>query len=109
MLVWPVRARETAGTRPTSPAREPEPHVEVPVSSANSSRHPERYPLDRLLVRAPGSTARQIAEGAGFTKRSAVRWATAGLTDIVADRVATSLGLHPAEVWGDAWLAGTAS
>lgn len=109
MLVWPVRARETLATHPL-PAKEPEPHAQVAVSTfCNPCRGGVRLALAPLRLAAPHRTERQIAEAAGFSRRAVYRWRTAGLTEVVADAVATSLGFHPSEIWGDAWFAGTAS
>lgn len=50
--------------------------------------------LDRVLGYRPCWTAQKKYHG--------------GLTVDVADRCATRLGLHPCDVWGDAWWEATA-
>lgn len=52
----------------------------------------------------PDGAVRALAELAGFAPRSIHRWRHAGLTELVADRVAIALGAHPAVIWPE-WFA----
>jgi len=67
-------------------------------------RHQRRWPLAPLLERT-GLTARQLAEAQGLQPSAGHRYANDGLTDVQADRWATHLGYHPAQVWGWPWVA----
>jgi len=53
-------------------------------------------PLERLYQRPA-----LIAEVAGVTLRTIVRWKAGGVPVEVADRLAVWRGLHPAEVWSE--------
>lgn len=44
-----------------------------------------------------------ISELTGIGRRRLTRWQSAGVPEEEADRIACSLGLHPADIWGDAW------
>lgn len=60
-----------------------------------------RWPLQPLLD-AAGMGATELAQTAGFSRRSGHRWAAAGdLDDHLADLLATRVGLHPVLVWPD--------
>lgn len=68
---------------------------------ARTTRPPSRrWPLEPLLVatRRPVPHLEQLARLPSGIGR---RWATHGLTDEAADRVAVGLGMHPLEVWPD--------
>lgn len=51
----------------------------------------------------------QCLTGEGFARALKVspttvqKWRQRGIPPMSADRLANALGLHPAEVWGDAW------
>lgn len=52
----------------------------------------------------PGWSDRRWARALGVSNRQVYRWRHgAVLRWSTADRVACALGLHPAEIWGDAW------
>lgn len=62
------------------------------------------WPLQPLLDAAGGITATQAAMAAGFNRHSGPRWARRGhVDDVVADRLAIGLGLHPTLVWDGWW------
>lgn len=64
-------------------------------------------PLDPapLLARAGDGSARELATRLGVASRTVARWRSGRvrLWPVDADRFAVRLGLHPCEVWGDAW------
>lgn len=78
-------------------------------------RHLRRWPFDpvvRLIEvrwRAPNAFVSHIgvdgqaARVLGIDRRAVNRWRHRGLTCRAADRVATALNLHPANLWPD-WL-----
>lgn len=45
-----------------------------------------------------------LAEHAGRDRRTCHRWAKEGLPLSIAEDLCDILGLHPVEVWGDAWI-----
>lgn len=63
-------------------------------------RHRWPYePLDQAL----GGTLAGQATLLGVHDSQLSRWREDGLTDRMADRCALRAGLHPRNVWGDAW------
>lgn len=50
----------------------------------------------------------RIADYLGTSSETLHRCLRDGVTYRLGDRFATALGLHPAELWGDLWWAGTA-
>jgi lambda repressor-like predicted transcriptional regulator len=46
------------------------------------------------------------APSVGAARKWVHRWKRRGLDEWEADRVATALGVHPAELWGGAWWSG---
>lgn len=75
------------------------------------SRPPLRLPvqplIDAALCRRPldySEVDAQLGQERGYTLTLARR---GDLPAYVADRHAIALGLHPADIWGDAWWAGT--
>lgn len=62
---------------------------------------------DRQLIESPIT---RLADMIGVSRRNVHRWQRDGVPEAAADRAALAIGLHPCEVWGDAWwdLAATA-
>ena len=58
---------------------------------------------DEQVARFPELSDGDIASVLGVTRRTIVRWKIIGLDCWTADKAAVRLGLHPCEVWGDAW------
>lgn len=67
-----------------------------------------RLPLKPLLVQAGGWGRLTVAMGwEGFSHRKLQRMRLGhGITLDEADTLACAIGLHPLDVWGDAWLEG---
>lgn len=63
----------------------------------------DRLPLDPLL-RIHGGSWRSFREKTRTNTERLQRAERDGLTHDQADRLAIRLGVHPLEVWGDAWL-----
>jgi hypothetical protein len=63
-----------------------------------------------LLALFPGATDGEIADRTGVSRHTVLRWrhGTTALYPATADRIAVRLGLHPANLWGDAWWTGAA-
>jgi lambda repressor-like predicted transcriptional regulator len=64
-------------------------------------------PLQEELARRQkdhGLTWEQLARDCGLSSRTILRiFAADWVTNNVADRVATALGIHPTEIWGSEW------
>lgn len=62
-----------------------------------------RRPLTPLeqLMRPTGTTDAEVARRLGIDSTQLRRWRVSGVSDEQADRLATTLGLHPAIVWPD--------
>lgn len=52
-------------------------------------------------VPSPLST---LAEVLGVHRRTTGRWAVTGISLYQAEKACDVLGIHPCEVWGDAWI-----
>lgn len=66
-----------------------------------------RLPIKDLLdIFDDGLSAGQIAERIGIPRGTVSKWLS-GRTKVLerhaADKYATKLGMHPSEIWGDAW------
>jgi hypothetical protein len=57
---------------------------------------------DRYVTGRPNPIS-ELAHRCGVRARTVHRWRTNDLEMYVADRAAISCGLHPADVWGQAW------
>lgn len=69
----------------------------------------KRYPLEPFFA-ATGWTMKRANEASGSSAPNGVEYQlrkTEGVTALVADRIATAAGLHPAEVWPEWWEDGT--
>lgn len=59
-------------------------------------------PLGELI----GPIGKHAIKRVGVESRTVFRWKRAGVVPLYsADKVATFLGLHPLEIWGDEYLA----
>ena len=59
-----------------------------------------RYPIAPFLALHPSSTHAELATRAGFSDSSRIHeWKSDGLPWLSADKLACSVGLHPANVW----------
>lgn len=75
-----------------------------PMTLRHRSAHePRRHDAGSAEVDHPGGVHPRIAELAGVSRRTVVRWRHIGIPLELADRAACALGLHPANVWGDQW------
>lgn len=63
-------------------------------------------PVEELLAARCGrrATTDEVAEACSCSARSIIRRRTAGVTVWEADRIAVSWGMHPVNVWGQAWV-----
>lgn len=60
-------------------------------------------PLAPLWRVSHCSTADQLAEQVGVSRRQIGRWKRDGIPVNSADRVACALGSHPSVIWGSQW------
>jgi hypothetical protein len=59
--------------------------------------------MTRLTVEQEPPTMGDMAAMVGTSRRNLMRWSVEGIPELSADRVAVSLGLHPAELWPEWW------
>lgn len=55
--------------------------------------------LPDLLLQRDDGAGRALAELAGYSARAVHHWREHGISEPVADRIAISLGAHPATIW----------
>jgi len=66
--------------------------------------HDYNVPTRRPPAAAVSRSVERLAEHLGTTSRTLHRCAATGLSPMLADRCATRLGMHPANIWPD-WYA----
>lgn len=71
----------------------------------------ERFPIGPLMAVVAGRggprvSLADVAWSVGVSDRTVRRWKRGGLSRWSADRAATALALHPAEVWDGWWECG---
>jgi hypothetical protein len=73
---------------------------------------PDRVPYQPLLdwakaeLRSPDPSMRDVARLFGVDAHAPKRWANNGIPIWNADRLACRMGLHPTEIWGQAFYVG---
>lgn len=69
--------------------------------------HPPSFSVENIAQFEPHRQLVDVLVAAGMSRSTAYRATKAGsVCTVTADRIAISLGAHPAEVWGwDAWMA----
>ena len=63
-----------------------------------------RLPIEPLLERLSGVDFTAMAIECGLDRRTFLRYRALGVPVAAADRIAVTLGLHPALVWGRGWF-----
>lgn len=63
-----------------------------------------RLPIGPLLDRFPDTDFTAMADACGLDRRTFLRYRALGVPVVAADRIAVTLGLHPALVWGREWF-----
>ena len=70
----------------------------------NNTPKPTRLPLDELMVAANATTINELGRQIGMTRHALQAMkGRGGFTIHYADVVAARLGMHPTEVWGEAF------